>query len=287
MQAEAALVHRTEGIGASRLWLSLGLAALVVPTLISIARQHWSTEDGAHGPIILATGLWLIWRARAWLAQHALPIRGWLWAVPLLPLLLAYAFARAYNILSVETGVLYLMLVLVALGYWGWAAARHLWFPLFYFAFLIVPPGSIVAELTLPLKLWISQAAVELLYLFGYPVAQTGAALHIDQYELLVETACAGLGSLLTLSALGLLYVHLRWNSGLRRSVALMALVLPIAILANFIRVVVLVLLTYYFGNEVAQGVAHDAAGMLMFVIAMLGMLAADALLQRFAGRKA
>jgi exosortase len=111
-------------------------------------------------------------------------------------------------------------------------------------------------------------------------VAQTGAAIHIDQYELMVETACAGLGSLLTLSALGLLYVHLRWDSGVRRSLLLMALVFPIAVLANFIRVIALVLMTYHVGNEVAQGAAHDLAGMLMFVISVFCMMGADFLLQ-------
>jgi len=287
MKAQAALIKRTEGLGVSRVWLLVGLAALIIPTLVSVARQHWSTEDGAHGPIILATGLWLLWRARPWLEEHAEPMRGWLWMAPMVPLLLLYAFARAYNVLFVETAALYSLLLLLAVGSWGVTAGKRLWFPLLYLGFLIVPPGTVVAELTLPLKLWLSEAAVELLYLFGYPVAQTGAAIHIDQYELLVETACAGLGSLLTLSALGLLYVHLRWNSGMRRSLALMALVVPIAIFANFLRVVMLVLLTYYFGNEVAQGVAHDAAGMLMFVIAMLAMLAADALLQRCARRPA
>ena len=58
-----------------------------------------------------------------------------------------------------------------------------------------------------------------------------------------------------------------------------MLAVVPLALLANFVRVVTLVLLTYYFGSEVAQGIAHDAAGMLMFVVAMIGMFAVDAAL--------
>jgi exosortase len=239
----------------------------------------------AHGPIILATALWLFWRAREWLAGNARPLKGGLWWLVLVPLLLLYVFARAYGILFVETGTLYLILVLLALVHWGKAAVRHLWFPLLYMAFLIVPPGSLVTEATQPLKIWISAAAADSLYALGYPVAQLGAIIHIDQYQLLVEQACAGLGSLLTLSALGLLYIHLRgptraWHSG-----ALMAAIIPIAIFANFVRVVALVLLTYHVGNEFAQGFAHEAAGMFMFLVSMLCMFAADAAIRTMAGR--
>jgi exosortase len=201
------------------------------------------------------------------------------------PLLLVYAFARAYGILFVETGTLYLILVLLAWVHWGSAAVRHLWFPLLYLGFLIVPPGSLVTEATQPLKIWISAAAADFLYALGYPVAQLGAIIHIDQYQLLVEQACAGLGSLLTLSALGLLYIHLRGRTGGWHSGALMAAIIPIAIFANFVRVVALVLLTYHVGNEFAQGVAHEAAGMFMFLVSMLCMFAADAAIRAVAGR--
>jgi exosortase len=265
-------------------WLFLGLALLIVPTLVETAREHWSREDGAHGPIILATALWLLWRERGWIGEHAQPAGSWLWAGPLLLLLPIHAFSAAYGILSVATASLYLILLVLAFGYWGSAVLRKLWFPLLYFAFLIVPPGSLVTEATLPLKLWISGAAVDLLYQLGYPVAQSGAAIYIAQYELLVETACAGLGSLLTLTALGLLYVHLPWASSFGRAFVLMAFVIPVAILANFIRVIALVLLTYHVGNEFAQGFAHDAAGMFMFVVAMLCMFGLDYLIQKVSG---
>jgi exosortase len=261
--------------------LLLGLALLIATTMVETAREHWSREDGAHGPIILATAIWLLWRERGWIRAHRQPVRGGLWAAPLFLLLPLHAFAIAYGVLSLATASLYLILVMLAFGYWGPAALRKLWFPILYFAFLIVPPGSLVVEATLPLKLWISGAAADLLYQLGYPVAQSGAAIYIAQYELLVETACAGLGSLLTLTALGLLYVHLRWQSGVGRAFVLMALVIPVAIMANFVRVVALVLLTYHVGNDFAQGFAHEAAGMFMFLVAMLCMFGLDFVIQK------
>jgi hypothetical protein len=147
---------------AMRHWPSLiGILALLIPTLISLAGQHWSTEGGGHGPIILATGLWLLWRERGRIVAEASPRRFWPLCVLMLPLLVLYAFGRTFNVLSVETASLYLLLFLLALVYWGPALVRQLWFPIFYLGFLISPPGSLVAEFTQPLKIWISGAAAE------------------------------------------------------------------------------------------------------------------------------
>src|SRR3546814_16292483 len=40
-------------------WFGLaGIAVMALPTLLSLGRETWSTEAGAHGPIVLATGHW-------------------------------------------------------------------------------------------------------------------------------------------------------------------------------------------------------------------------------------
>jgi len=260
----------------TRLFAGAGLAAIIVPTLVTIARAHWSQDEGAQGPIILATGAWLLWRARATLAREAAPLSGLAWPLAFVPLALLYAFARAYGILFVETASAYVAFLLAALIYLGPPLVRRFWFPFLYPAFLIVPPATVVAQLTLPLKLWISSASVELLYAAGYPVALAGVTIQIGPYELLVRQACSGLGSMLSLCAIGLFYAHLRRSAGARHGAALLMAILPMAIFANFVRVILLVLLTWYFGVGVAQGMAHDLAGLLLFFIAVLCMLGTE-----------
>ena len=257
----------------------VGLAAMIVPTVVAMARLYWTTEEGVHGPIILATGIWLIWRERAWLTADAQPMRGWLWLVPLAVLGALWIFARIFGVQSLESGSLYLFLLLLGFVYLGARALRRLWFPALYLAFLIVPPGSLIVDLTQPLKIWISRTAVELLYACGYPVAHTGAIIQVGQYQLLVATACAGLMSIFSLTAIGMLYVHLNWNSDARRAAILMLAIIPLAILANLVRVITIVLLTYYAGSAVAQGFMHEAAGLITFAVALGGMFAADSLL--------
>jgi len=267
--------------------LLLGIAALVLPTVFSLATKYWSTTNGAHGPILLVSGVWLLVRERAGI--HLAPrsiSTAWL-AIFLPPLLLLYAYARAFGILTLESAALYAVLVLLAFYYWGPATVRRLWFAIAYLGFLVRPPAGLVAELTQPLKIWISDSAVSLLHALDYPVASAGVRIQIGQYELLVQQACAGLGSIFSLFAICLLYVHLvRRADPLRNSLLLLA-VIPVALGANYLRVLILILLTYHAGNNIAQGFAHDAAGILTFVLSLLGMAAVDKLLMALPiGRK-
>ena len=64
-------------------------------------------------------------------------------------------------------------------------------------------------SVTGPLKAAVSAVAARLLYALGYPVARSGVMLSVGQYQLLVADACAGLNSMFTLEALGLLYMNL------------------------------------------------------------------------------
>jgi len=271
------------------LWL--GLAGITIPTMIAVARQSWSTEQGAHGPIVLATGIWLIHQLR-----HEIPPlmkRGNLalaFAL-LVPCLILYVVARITTTLEVEGLGLYLCLIVAFYAYCGTAVMRLLWFPTFYFIFLFPPPDSLVATLTQPLKINISRAAVALLDACGMTIARKGVIIQVDQYDILVAAACAGLNSIISLSAIGLFYIYVRHNANWRYALLLMIAILPVAILANFVRVVLLILITDFAGDAWAQGFLHGFAGMVMFAVALLSIFGIDRLAepvrQRLATRTA
>src|SRR3546814_11094451 len=71
------------------------------------------------------------------------------------------------------------------------------------------------------------------------------------------------------------------WSSDVCSSDLLASLIVPIAVLANMVGITLLVLLTYYFGDAVAQGFLHSTAGFLLFALALALIFAADALLGR------
>jgi exosortase len=268
-------------ISAAELSLLLAIAALVIPTLVSLATEYWTGDNGAHGPIILASAFWLFWRERRKLKFQPGSMSGIWLAAFLPPLLLLYAYGRTFDVLFAESAALYAILVLLGLFYLGPRTMRRLWFAVLYAGFLIKPPSGLVAEFTQPLKIWLSETAVNFLHMLDYPVGNTGVSIQIAQYELLVQQACAGLGSIFTLLAICLLYLHVTKPSDRVRSIVLLASIVPIAVGANLLRVTLLILLTYHAGTGVAQGIAHDFAGLITFVVALGGMMAVDALLER------
>jgi exosortase len=226
----------------------------------------------------LATGLWLFWRRwpeiryRRRLGNAPLTILGFV-ATAIL-----YILARITGVIEVEGFMMYGLLLVVGYYLFGWGVLRGLWFPIVYMLFIFPPPDTVVAMITQPLKIAISQTAINLLYLFGYPIAGSGVTINIGQYQLLIAAACAGLNSLISLSAIGLFYIYIRHNANWRYAVLLMLAIVPVAIMANFIRVLVLILLTYHLGDAAAQGFLHNFSGITMFLFSVLGIFGVDAL---------
>ena len=264
---------------ASRHWLLLvGLLLVLLPTLISVARQTWSTEAGAHGPIVLATGLWLLSydRPRATETPQRLGLR---WLAPALFAWAAYIFGRAYDFISVEALGCYILALITAYLMIGGAAMRRSLFPYFYLAFVIPPPGWLIDRLTAPLQTFISWSAVTLLQALDYPVARQGVALTIAQYQLLVEDACAGMNSLTGLTAVSLFYIYVMHRASWRYALLLVMMIIPIAIFVNLLRVLALILITYYYGDAAAQGFLHVTTGLVLFSLAIASIFALDAVL--------
>lgn len=265
--------------------LAAGLIAIVVPTMLYVTTASWSTEAGGHGPIVLAAGLWLIFRQLPDALALAAPSPGRNVALLFVPLLLAYYLARVTQIIEVEGYLMYALVLTVLYSAIGGAAMRKMLFPLLFLLFMFPPPDQVVAAVTQPLKIALSQAAISLLYTLGYPIAGAGVTIQIGQYELLVAEACSGLNSMISLSAISLFYVYMRHQSAWRYALLLMAMVVPVAVFANFVRILILILLTHYAGESAAQGFLHDFAGITMFMTALLTIFAIDSMLERLITR--
>ena len=256
--------------------LGLGWGLLYLPTFYDLSRTTWASDEQGHGPIILAVSYWLAWRKRHELLALPAAPRSWAGAPILMLGLLLYVFGRSQSVIAFEVGSQIPLWIGVLVMFRGWAAVRLLSFPLFFLVFMAPLPNALVATLTAPLKTAVSTAAETVLYGIGYPVARTGAMLNIGQYQLFVADACAGLNSMFTLESLGLLYMNLMNYKSVARNMALAICIVPISFCANVVRVMVLVLVTYHFGDAAGQGFIHDFAGIVLFLVALTLMLMAD-----------
>lgn len=262
----------------SALVLAVGVVALVLPTMIEVARDSWSTEQGGHGPLVLTTGIWAVWRELKGKTIEKRP-GNLVLSLGLLAFTLGlFIVARVTGVIEIEGFAMYGALVSATYMLFGAKLLRAIWFPLVYLAFTLPPPDTVVAVVTQPIKIAISSWAVSVLRLFGYPIASSGVTIQIGQYQLLVVAACAGLNSIVTLTALCLFYVYLRHRSNPVAFLVIALAAIPISIISNFVRVMALVLITYHFGDAAAQGFMHDFAGLLMFAVALLTVFGFDQL---------
>ena len=259
--------------------LVTGLCVLGVPVLVQLAEQAWTLETGVHGPLILATWLWLLYRGFDENRVLIAPGRLGLALAVIVPALIFFIATWAFDFISLYVAAAVVIVIAVLYLELGPAVSRAMWFPMAYGVFLIPPPGYAVDVVTLPIKTVISNVVTGVLSGVGYPIVRSGVSLYISQYQLLVEDACSGLQSLFSLMALGLFYVYLMHRSEWRYALVLALFIIPAAIFANFVRVMAIVLMTYYFGDETAQGFLHTSTGMLLFVVTLLSVFVLDRLL--------
>ncbi|MBW9332510.1 exosortase B [Herbaspirillum sp. RU 5E] len=273
-------------------WLVLaaGLAAMYVPSFIDLFHGVWGTERNAHGPIVLVVACCYMFVRIRQLHQDGLvernpaPLAG---ALAVLLGLVCFVLGRSQTVLFMEAGSLIPILVGIVLLQFGVRTCGRLWFAFFFMLFMVPLPASVVDFLTQPLKIGVSYASELVLRGFGYPIARSGVILYIGPYQLLVADACAGLNSLFTLEALGLLYMNLVRHQSLFRNFLLAILIVPISFTANTVRVMVLALITYYLGDAAGQGFLHGFAGMLLFLVALALIIGLDGVLRWIAVRHA
>ena len=263
-----------------------GLACLYVPTYVGLAHGLWRDEAYAHGPIVLAVFAWLVWRRRDVLLgmpATPAPVAG---SLLLGAGLACYLLGRTQSLPLFEVASHIPVIAGAVLLLAGPRALKRLTLPLLFLLFIIPMPGFILDTVTVPLKGFVSSAVEVLLRLMGYGVERSGVVLSMGDHDLLVADACSGLNSIFSLFALAALYSYVTRPRSLVRAGLLLLGIVPIALLANILRVAVLVLATYYGGSEAAQGMVHSAAGMLVFVAAFGMLVGYDALVRKGLGNR-
>jgi exosortase B len=261
--------------------LLLAWAAMYGPSYWHAAQGLWRSDEFGHAPLILVVSAWLLWQHRHAVMQAPLQPATLPAGLLLGAGLLAYLFGRALNVSSVEFLSQPMVLAALLLLLRGPAALKAAWFAVLYLVFAVPLPSSVTDALTGPLKQWISHLVVDGLFAAGYPISRTGVVISIGQYQLLVADACSGLNSMFSLSALGTLFMYLMKRPSWLHNAVMLASILPIAFAANIVRVFVLVLVTYHFGDDAGQGFLHGAAGMVLMLVSLLLFFGLDFALKR------
>jgi exosortase len=261
--------------------LILMLYASVIKGLVV---QWWTDADYGYGFFVPLFSGYILWRERErWTKTEIKPSNfgfvAMLGAVGLLLLgsLGAELFTGRFSLLVLLAGMI-LFLV-------GWKMLRAVFFPLGYLIWMIPIPAIIYNQITFPLQLIASRLASAWLELAHVPVLRDGNILTISNYSLEVVEACSGIRSLMTLMALAVAYGYLvspqRWVRYI-----LAALMLPIAIVTNAIRVMGAGMLAHRFGPAAAEGFLHEFSGWAIFLVALVLMFGSHWILRHIGKRR-
>ncbi|NWK79434.1 exosortase B [Aquitalea sp. LB_tupeE] len=274
-------VLRTVWNNPSLILVLSGFVLLMVPVYWNLANTVWWRDEQGHGPVICLVAWYLVWKNIPQLVverSRSATVTGMFF---FLISLIFYFVGHSQAIDTLEVFSLVLLLAALTLMMSGWRSLRKLAFPLIFMLFMVPLPGILVQAVTLPMKILVSQVAGGILSLAAYPIARSGVVLSVGQYQILVADACAGLNTLFTLESIGILYMYLNPIGSRLRNVLLGFAIVPIAFLANVIRVIVLILITYHLGDAAGQGFMHQFAGLLLFGFALLLLFVMDGLLSR------
>jgi exosortase len=237
------------------------------PTLLTLA-ERWSADPQySHGFLVPVFALAILWARRDRFPEQGLA-PSW-WGVLLLALGLALRLVAAYHYLEpLDAFSLLPSLVGVCLLAGGVPALRWSWPALAFLAFMLPLPFQAEVFLAHPLRRLATASSTYLLQLLGFPALAEGNVIVIEGQRLGVIDACSGLGMLMTFFALSTAAALIVQRPPLDR-VVLIVSAIPIALVANILRVTATAVAHNSLGSEAANAVMHDLAGWLMMPLAV------------------
>lgn len=155
------------------------------------------------------------------------------------------------------------------IAFYGAHAARAAAFPLAFLIFMVPMPDAAIDAATRFLQSGSTEVAWGLFNIVGAPVQRDGYFFHLPGLTVEVAKQCSGIRSSLALIISGALASHLFLRTWAGKS-ALMAAIVPIAVLKNGLRITALTLSGYYIDERMLYGSLHTRGGMVFFAIAVL-----------------
>lgn len=153
----------------------------------------------------------------------------------------------------------------------GKRIARELLFPIAFLIFMIPLPSVIIIHISFKMKILATQIASGVVNMMGISTIRDGSTIYLPHGSLVVGDPCSGLRSLISLLALGAVFTQFMSGPAIKKNILFLSAA-PIALASNILRIILLLLVTHVYGEEVALGLFHNFAGMSVFVFAFIGL---------------
>jgi len=260
--------------------LFLMWTAVFYPLYPGLLKTWLDDSNNSHGLLVPFIAAFFIWKK--WPEMKDIPTQvDWRGALLLVVSLILYIFSFAGGITVAGRSMIIFSLMGLVLFNFGPVIFRNLSFPLFFLIFMVPVPVSVIGLVSFPLQRLATDISAVLIRIVSIPVYQEGNMLYFAQTQLEVAEACSGIHSMMAMLMLGTVFVYIN-RMNLAGTVLLVASTIPIAMIANIIRVTGTGILAHFYGSKVARGFLHDFSGMAVFVFGLLLLLGMYFIIQRF-----
>jgi len=269
-------------------WLSLGaavaLAALYAPTVAQMI-QLWRTDTYAgHGMFVPLFSAVIAWTERERLRKAVGPSHPIGAVIVLVGVSLLALGSLAESVLLQDASVAVTIAGLVAWTF-GLRCLRAAVFPIAFLLLMAPLPRAVVATVTLQVQLFAAAFAVAILRMLDLSVYQAGVTIELPSMTLQVAEACNGLRFLMALLVLTAAFAQITQRTVAAKTTLVVAAI-PIAIVANAMRVAAIVLGVQYVGPEAASGPLHNWIGKGMWGLTLVPLIGLGFLLARRSSSK-
>ncbi len=260
----------------TRQLLAVGLAFAAVlgvlfwPTFLWMAERFDASDSFySHGWLIPVASAWLVWQRRRIVAMR--PIQPSFWGLALLvPAVAVHALTTWWRLGFLSGFAMLASVYGLVWTCWGWSVLWALRFPMLYLLFMVPLPGVLLIAASFHMKLAAATLATWILHLIGMPAVQAGSMIQVPGVSVIVDDTCSGLRSLISLIALATLWTSLMpASSKTWHRMVVLASAIPIALVANMVRILVLVFLSAIYGPKIADSFIHYGSGVVVFGIAL------------------
>lgn len=254
--------------GMTLMWfVGLQLMVLFAPTVVWLwDRWTLSVWQHAHGLLILPIVGYLVWKKLR--EVRYLPLSSSAWGfVILIPALALHILDTGMHTQLLSAAAFMLALPGLSLLFLGFQRTKEILFPLIFLVFTLPIPLAFTEQLHLVLRKVAVVSTAFIIPQFGILLFTEGFALYIPNGTLYVSDACSGFSTLYAAVAIACLTAYMcpDW----RRRILVLLAAAPIAIAANIVRVVLLVVLVHWKGIDILGTSWHIISGLFTFVLAL------------------
>jgi exosortase len=255
--------------------LALLLSILYLRTFIWLLNSWLTDPYYSHGFLIPIVSGFFAWRAirRASNTQgerESEPYKNGIFIFAFGLVLYVIGFIKLFPFLT-AISFLFTLSGLI-LYFYGKPLMRSFFFPIAFLIFAIPLPLAFLEKVASVLQALSARYSALIIELLGITVTRVGAEIQLEDASFVIGLPCSGMSSLISLLALAALFIYILKCPVYKKAV-LLCLAVPVAILANILRITSLLLIANAYGAEIAMGFYHTLFSPLLFIIAFICLI--------------